>query len=99
MSEQTVTFTSFDQTKYRPGTNFGMTRSTGSWVLRPGTEWRVDRTSGLVCRYGGGCSSSGATQGLIRIILKGTDDQARPVEAQLDITRAPADLGPTSILR
>ena len=99
ISERTVTFTSLDETRYRPGTNPGMTRSTGSWVLRPGAEWRLDRTSRLVCRYGGGCTASGATQALIRITLNGTDDQARPVEAQLDITLPPADLGPTPIIR
>jgi hypothetical protein len=99
VSERTVTFTNFDETKYRPGTKPGVTRSTGSWVLRPGSEWKINRTAGLVCRSGGGCMGGGATHQMVRIIVTGSDDQGRPVEAQLDITLPPADIGRTPIIR
>jgi hypothetical protein len=92
VGDEIITFTEYEKILYRPRTNPGVSRSSGKWTLRPDAEWRLELFSGLVCRYGGGCNSSGGTQALIRIVLTGNDAKERPVRTQLDITLPPADI-------
>jgi len=95
VSDRTVTFTQMERTVYRPGTGPGSTNHTGRWELRPGGEWKIPLSSRTVCRSYAGCSGSGATQVLWRIVLTGEDDQNRPIEARLDIVLPPQATGPT----
>jgi len=93
VSDQTVTFTKYDETRYAPGINPMMRSYTGEWVLRPGQEWKLDRFSTVTCNYGGGCNNGGSSQTLSRFIFIGKDDQGRATEAKLDITLPPAATG------
>jgi hypothetical protein len=98
-SDRTLTFTRMDEKRYRPGTNTGFASYTGRWVLRPGLEWKINRFTSLVCNDAGGCAESGSTQSLLQIILTGSDDENRPVEARLDITLPPAAIGRAPVVR
>ena len=97
VSDRTLTFTRYDETRYAPGINPLIRNDSGEWVLRPGQNWRLDRFSFITCSYGGGCLDSGASHTLSRFIFTGRDDQGRPVKAQLDITLPPAATGPMPI--
>ena len=97
MSDRTLTFTKYDETRYAPGMNPLIRNYSGEWVLRPGQDWRLDRFSFIACSYGGGCLDSGASHTLSRFIFTGRDDQGRSVEAKLDITLPPAATGPMPI--
>jgi hypothetical protein len=99
VSDRTVTFTTFEEIRYQPQTNPGVRQWNGNWVLRPGADWNSDRFSYLVCNSGHGCTDSGSTHKLVRINLTGKDDQGRPVEAHLDITLPPGDIGRGPTLR
>jgi len=95
VGERTMTFTQMERTVYRPGTGPGSAIYSGRWELRPGGEWKIPLSSRTVCRSYAGCSGSGATQVLWRIILTGDDDQGHPIETRLDITLPAQATGPT----
>jgi len=97
VSDRTVTFTRYDETRYAPGINPMMRSYNGEWVLRPGQDWKLERFEWRVCNYGGGCVGGGGSQTLSRFIFTGRDDQGQTAEATLDITLPPAATGPTPI--
>ena len=97
VSDRTITFRKYDETRYAPGINPLMRGYTGAWTLGPGQEWKIDRFNTVTCNYGGGCVGGGSSQMLGRFVFTGEDDQGRPVEVTLDLTLPPAATGPTRI--
>src|SRR2546425_7960947 len=86
VSAETLTLTKMDEKRYQPGAAPGSSSYTGTWVLRPGAEWKIPRFYSLRCRYLSGCSDSTLAQPMFRIRFTGVDDQNRPLDATLDIT-------------
>ena len=93
VSDRTVTFTRYEETRYAPGVNPLMQSYSGQWILRPDQEWKLDRFAYLSCGYGGGCVGGGNSNNMSRFIFTGQDDQGQPVKAQLDMTLPPAATG------
>lgn len=99
VGDRTITFTRIDEMRYRPQTDGSSASYSGRWVLRPGVEWKWDRFASLACPSESGCTDSGSSQALFRMIFTGTDDEKRPIEARLDITLPPAVTGRAPIVR
>jgi len=98
-SDRTITLTRMEETRYRPQTNGSTSIYSGPWVLSPGGERRFNRYTSLVCNTPQGCTDSGASQALFRIIFTGSDDQQHPVAATLDITLPAAATSRAPIVR
>ena len=92
----TLKFNEIVTTIYQPGVGPWTGKYRGDWTLAPREAFRVPLQSTISClSTTPNCLGTNVPVPLWRITMTGTDDQARPVKAVMDLS-LPADPSPSS---